>query len=103
MRASPRLLQKLVFFKKLRTSSGGNFNPVPPAYNTGPWQGNTTIARKKYAQVPETPSLPGGSGCVKAGTGTRQLAISDQSDASASNIEHQAEIYPPNAQPKGVH
>src|ERR1017187_2414957 len=41
MRASPRI------FLELESLSGGNLDPVPLAYNTGPRHENTTIAPKK--------------------------------------------------------
>jgi hypothetical protein len=75
MRPSPRV------FWNLKFRPGTKLNPAPLAYDTGPWQGGTTIARKKFAQGPETSSLPGGWGCVKTG-------IRDQGSGIRKEPEH---------------
>jgi hypothetical protein len=44
---------------------GSLLNSVPPAYNNGPWQVNTTLL-PKTAHGPEIPSLTGEARGVKA-------------------------------------
>jgi len=59
MRSSP------LIFWNFKIPFGSKLNPVPPAYDNGPWQGNTTTAQEKIARIPEALSLSGGCGCVK--------------------------------------
>ncbi len=49
-------------FWNFENLSGAKLNPAPPAYNTGPWQGNTTIAPKKLRMAPKLQVYRAGGG-----------------------------------------
>jgi len=71
---------------------------VPPAYNTGPWQGNTTSASKNG----DRPRNSKSTGRVRACKGTESVEHATETGVQEQDSKKRR-FFTENAQAKGVH
>jgi hypothetical protein len=83
----------LVIFRNLETLRGSKpLIPIPPAYNTGPWQGKTTTAHKKSAWPRNFKSTGRVGVCKGSGTGNREQGTGNRKLPNLAGNAHEGQI-----------